>query len=79
VRFVTGEALSLSRPNLRVDEMNGVAKIHHPPGCLQNDYCLCFLSYIIICYTHIGTTAILDLKKSNIQEDQTEVTCHLLV
>jgi len=23
--------------------------------------------------------AILDLKKSNIQEDQTEVTCHLLV
>jgi len=66
VRFLTGEALSLSKPNLRVYELNGVAWIHHSTGCLQNDYCLCFLSHIIICYTHIGTMAILDLKKSNI-------------
>ena len=66
VRFVTGKALSLSKPNLRVYELNGVAQIHHSTGCLQNDYCLCFLSHVIICYTHVGTMAILHLKKSNV-------------
>ena len=32
-------------------------------GSVQNDYCLRFLSHIIICYTHIGATVILDLTK----------------
>jgi len=48
VRFVAGKALSLSKPNLRVYELNAVAWIHHSTGCLQNDYCLWFLSNIII-------------------------------
>jgi len=54
------------KSTLRVYELNVVAEIHYSIGCLQNDGCLCFLSHIIICYTHIGTMAILDLKKTNI-------------
>jgi len=35
-------------------------------GCWQDDYCLCFLSHIIICYTHVDREAIQDLKRTKI-------------
>jgi len=36
---MAGEALSLSKPILRVYELNGVAYIHHASDCLQIDCC----------------------------------------
>jgi len=48
VRFVAGEAQSLSKSILRVYELNRIAYIHQSSGCLQIDYCFCFLFYIII-------------------------------
>jgi len=53
VRFVAGEALSLSKPILRVYEFNGVAQINHSTGFLQIDCCFGFLFHIIFTHTYV--------------------------